>query len=132
MVSVCSESLRQHIFRVSYVSMMDQFKRVQNLLSRKKAEPARYSSYKYKPNRASGTKRRKRLYLIGILLLIFSSVIGILYRLPVSFQDAAGIITLSVARLLELEHEEIAENNTGVQQNKPVLRGTIYDRNMEE
>jgi cell division protein FtsI (penicillin-binding protein 3) len=114
---------------------MDHIKRLHNLLSGKKDESVKHSGYTYKPPGRPSRKRKKWLYIIGSLVLLSAVVVGILSRLPFSFQDAGRMIKLSVGRLTEAEQEEIAGNSTDarqVRQNNPVLRGTIYDRNMEE
>ncbi len=67
---------------------------------------------------------RRRLYLVGFVVILLTASGGILYRLPLSLQDIGRIFDLAVGR--------ISGTSADGSSAEPVLRGTIYDRLFKE
>ncbi|MDU9049948.1 MAG: hypothetical protein Q3M30_13960 [Candidatus Electrothrix sp. Rat3] len=86
--------------------------------------------------------RKSRKVPCGILLIMLSvvAVAGLVFFRPFSLQgmaedmaeDIAGLARLPAGISKAIEQEDLADENSPAQQDRPILRGTIYDRNMEE
>ncbi|NOQ46141.1 MAG: hypothetical protein GQ559_05650 [Desulfobulbaceae bacterium] len=69
-------------------------------------------------------RRKRRLYFIGLLLVLSAAVTGILNRFPLSLQD--------IGRTLQLVAGKIFSESADTASAETVLRGTVYDRNLKE
>ncbi len=76
-------------------------------------------------NRQNSVKK-KRLFFVGLLIVLLAAVGGILHKLPLSLQDISRIIQLSAGKISQTD-EPAAEK-----EKKPILRGTVYGRNFKE
>lgn len=112
------------------------------LFSRNK-ESALKSGYTYTlPGRPLRKSRKVPCGILLIILIILSvaAVAGLVFFRPFSLQgmaediaeDMAGLARLPAGISKAIEQEGLADENSPEQQDRPVLRGTIYDRNMEE
>ena len=125
--------------------MMEQLKHLFLLLfDKKRGSVAKKSGYTYRlPGRPLQKKRTGQTFLLLIVLLGIT-LLGMIFFLPFSLQDIGKLIKLPVSSLqgghqTELEGESnrssehrSQDGSSSEQRKHPILRGTIYDRNMEE
>jgi cell division protein FtsI (penicillin-binding protein 3) len=69
-------------------------------------------------------RRKRRLYIVGILVILLAATGGTLHRLSLSLQD--------ISRIIQLAAGKISNGNENVIPVEANLRGTIYDRNFNE
>ncbi len=81
--------------------------------------------YKVAREKTSG---RPRLIFAGLLIILLAATGYILHRLPLSLQDIGKIIQLSAGK----SSDDSVESWVTETKNKPLLRGTVYDRNLKE
>ncbi|MCI5118795.1 MAG: hypothetical protein D3913_12765 [Candidatus Electrothrix sp. LOE1_4_5] len=124
------------------IFMMEQLKHLFLLLFNKKRDSvAKKSGYTYRlPGRPLQKKRTGRTFLL-LLVLLGITLLGVIFFLPFSLQDIGKLIKLPVSSLQNqsLKHHAQGDSQAGLesessseQEEGPILRGTIYDRNMEE
>ncbi|CAK8722401.1 Cell division protein FtsI (Penicillin-binding protein 3) [Candidatus Electrothrix laxa] len=121
------------------ISMIERFKRLFRPLLGKKKESASVSGYTYKLPGRPLQKGRKGLCLVSLTVLLVVSL-GLMMLFPPFFlqplQDLAELVKLpaGISKAIEQheQQEELASESFPEEQDRPVLRGTIYDRNMEE
>lgn len=94
------------------------------------------SGYTYTlPGRPLREERRKGLCLVALTVLLVVILVRMIFFLPFSLQllrDMAGLVKLPVGISEVIEQEGPIDESFPEQQDRPILRGTIYDRNMEE
>ncbi len=69
-------------------------------------------------------RRKRRLYIVGLLFILLAATGGTLHRLSLSLQD--------ISRIIQLAAGKISNSNESVIPVEANLRGTIYDRNFNE
>ncbi len=112
--------------------MMERFKRLFFQVLDRKKESAPISGYTYTPPGRPLRRSRKGLCLViltGLLVVIF---VWMIFFFPFSLRDMAGLVKLPTGLSKAMEQERLVGENFSEQQDRPILRGTIYDRNMEE
>ena len=77
-------------------------------------------------------KSRKGLSFFLLIVLFGTIVIGGFFFFPFSLQDLAGFIERPGNIAQPIEQEGLVASESPEKQDRPILRGTIYDRNMEE
>ncbi|XOF34934.1 MAG: hypothetical protein ACL93V_06490 [Candidatus Electrothrix sp. YB6] len=107
---------------------MKLFRDLYRLLPEKKKEPG----YTYRLPGRPLEKDRKPLYGILLLAVLAVTGAGILYTLPFSARELGRMLQDTVGISAADDQNSPAEPEAGPQQHEPVLRGTIYDRDMEE
>ena len=116
--------------------MMERFKRLFRPLLDKKKKSVSVSGYTYTlPGRPLREERRKGLCLVALTVLLVVILVRMIFFLPFSLQllrDMAGLVKLPVGISEVIEQEGPIDESFPEQQDRPILRGTIYDRNMEE
>uniref|UniRef100_UPI0040567617 PASTA domain-containing protein n=1 Tax=Candidatus Electrothrix sp. TaxID=2170559 RepID=UPI0040567617 len=117
--------------------MKERFKRVSiSFFVRKNEEKIKKSGYTYTLPGRPLQKSRKGMFFFLLIVLPAFTVAGVIFFLPFSLHDIAGLIKrpVSISQPVEqVGHIEQEGTNTPLKQrNRPILRGTIYDRNMEE
>ncbi|MCI5149263.1 MAG: hypothetical protein D3916_07740, partial [Candidatus Electrothrix sp. MAN1_4] len=117
--------------------MKEFFKRMFSLLSpRKNGKKEKKSGYTYTLPGRPLQKSRKGVFFL--LLIIFPAFLlaGVFFFLPFSLHDIAELIRRPVSLLQPGKqdgHIQQEKTNSPLEpQDRPTLRGTIYDRNMEE
>ncbi|MCW5211480.1 hypothetical protein VU04_01045 [Desulfobulbus sp. TB] len=102
------------------------------LFKKKRGSVTKKSGYTYRlPGRPLQQKRAGRTFLLLIVLLGIT-LIGVIFFLPFSLQDIGKLIKLPVSSLQGDNQEGSEVESSSEQRERPILRGTIYDRNMEE
>jgi cell division protein FtsI (penicillin-binding protein 3) len=69
-------------------------------------------------------RRRKRLFFVGVLVILLAAAGVTLHRLSLSLQDISSIIQLAAGK--------ISDTDQNSRPTKAMLRGTVYDRNLNE
>ena len=115
--------------------MMERFKRLFRPLLDKKKKSASVSGYTYTLPGRPLEKSRKGLCLVTLTVLLVVALGGMMFFFPFSLQplrDMAGLVKLPVDISKVIGQEGSVDESFPEQQDRPILRGTIYDRNMEE
>ena len=115
--------------------MMKRFKRLFRWLSGNNKESASISGYTYTPPGRPLRKSRKGLCRVLLTVLLLVAFGWMMFLLSFSLQplrDMAGLVKLPASISKVIEQEEPVGESSPEQQDRPILRGTIYDRNMEE
>ncbi|MCI5159316.1 MAG: hypothetical protein D3906_12955 [Candidatus Electrothrix sp. AUS1_2] len=77
-------------------------------------------------------RSRKRVCAALPLILPIIGLVWLIFFPPFSRQDLVKALRLPVGMFKAIDQEEPGDRSTIEQQDHPILRGTIYDRNMEE
>ncbi|MCI5163793.1 MAG: hypothetical protein D3917_17615, partial [Candidatus Electrothrix sp. AX5] len=118
--------------------MMERFKRLFRPFLDKKKKSASASGYTYTLPGRPLEKSRKGLCLVILTVLLIVSLGLMMFFLPVSLQSfqgiqgIAGFFNRPASSPKTIEQEELVTESSSEQRDRPILRGTIYDRKMEE
>ncbi|MCW5213934.1 hypothetical protein VU13_01190, partial [Desulfobulbus sp. US5] len=114
---------------------MDRFKSLfRSLLDRRK-ESASISGYTYTPPGRPLRESRKGLCRVILTVLLVVTLGWMMFFFSFSLQplrDMAGLVKLPAGISKVIEKEGPEGESPSEQRDRPILRGTIYDRNMEE
>ncbi|WLE95710.1 MAG: hypothetical protein QTN59_13605 [Candidatus Electrothrix communis] len=114
---------------------MDRFKSLfRSLLDRRK-ESASISGYTYTPPGRPLRESRKGLCRVILTVLLVVTLGWMMFFFSFSLQplrDMAGLVKLPAGISKVIEQEGPEGESPSEQRDRPILRGTIYDRNMEE
>ncbi len=110
----------------------EEFKSLLLLFVKKKNSVAKKSGYSYTLPGRPLQKRRKGLFLLLLIVLAGTAVLGVIFFPPFSLQDLVGLLKRPISASQSIEQNEERSNDSPEQRDRPILRGTIYDRNMEE
>jgi cell division protein FtsI (penicillin-binding protein 3) len=102
------------------------------LFAKRTGSVSKKSGYTYTLPGRPLQKSRKGLFFLVLIITLGLSVIGGIFFLPFSVQDLAALIRLPVSISHPIEQEGLVNNAFPEQRDSPILRGTIYDRNMKE
>jgi len=69
-------------------------------------------------------RRKRRLYIVGLLVFLLAATGGTLHRLSLSLQD--------ISRIIQLAAGKISQSNESSLSAEANLRGIVYDRNFNE
>jgi cell division protein FtsI (penicillin-binding protein 3) len=118
--------------------MMERFKRLFRPFLDKKKKSASASGYTYTLPGRPLEKSRNGLCLVILTVLLIVSLGLMMFFLPVSLQSfqgiqgIAGFFNRPASSPKTIEQEELVTESSSEQRDRPILRGTIYDRKMEE
>ncbi|MGB5685579.1 MAG: PASTA domain-containing protein [Candidatus Electrothrix sp.] len=116
--------------------MRERFKRLFRPLLGRKKEYGPISGYTYTPPGRPLRKSRKGLCLVILTVLVVVTLGSVMFFSPFflqSLQGMAGFVELPAGISKAIEQQEgLVGESPAEQRDRPILRGTIYDRNMVE